>query len=190
MSRISILVGICLALAPCALPQATMSAAPSPHDKQVIAEFHKRVDDYLALRKQRAGTSPAPTNSAEKLAQRQKELAAKVRAARPNAKQGDIFTPAIADYFRKQIATTLSGAQGARIRASLRHAEPVHGLALQVNSVYPPKVPLQSTAPSLLASLPELPKELEYRIVGHDLVLHDIAADIVVDFLPGAVPGS
>ena len=59
-----------------------------------------------------------------------------------------------------------------------------------MNGIYPPKVPLQSTTPSLLANLPPLPKEIEYRIVNDDLVLHDITANIIVDFLPHAIPGA
>lgn len=117
-------------------------------------------------------------------------MAAKVRAARPNAKHGDIFTPKIAEYFRHQIAASLSGRQGVRIRASLRHAEPVDGISIDVNKTYPAGVPLQSTPPSLLLKLPTLPKELEYRIVGHDLVLHDIAANLIVDYVPNAIPTS
>jgi hypothetical protein len=36
------------------------------------------------------------------------------------------------------------------------------------------------------AGAPELPEDVEYRIVNHDLVLWDIHADLVVDFLPNA----
>jgi hypothetical protein len=38
--------------------------------------------------------------------------------------------------------------------------------------------------PSLLLNLPELPKELEYRFVGRELVLRDSAANLIVDVLP------
>jgi hypothetical protein len=41
-----------------------------------------------------------------------------------------------------------------------------------------------------LLNLPELPKELQYRIVGNDLVLHDTAPDIIVDFIPNVFPKS
>ncbi len=42
--------------------------------------------------------------------------------------------------------------------------------------------------PSLLAALPELPKELEYRIVGNYLVLRDVDAALILDYIPAAVP--
>jgi hypothetical protein len=35
--------------------------------------------------------------------------------------------------------------------------------------------------------LPRLPAELDYRLAGHDLVLWDIYAGIVVDFVPDIV---
>ena len=35
--------------------------------------------------------------------------------------------------------------------------------------------------------LPKLPAELDYRLAGHDLVLWDIYAGIVVDFVPDIV---
>ena len=89
---------------------------------------------------------------------------------------------------RRQISATLSGPEGAKVRASLRHAEPLRGLKLRVNEVYPEGVPLQSTPPTLLLNLPPLPKDLEYRIVGRTLVLHDTVPNLVVDFIPDAIP--
>ena len=41
---------------------------------------------------------------------------------------------------------------------------------------------------SVLAALPPLPHELQYRFVGRDLVLVDTHADLVVDILRNAVP--
>jgi hypothetical protein len=169
--------GLCLA-----------SPVPSQDNAQTVNDFEARVAKYLDLRKKEAGSAPRPTNSPEKLAESQQNLAEKVRALRPDAKQGDIFTPQITAYFRHRISATLVGHRGHKIRASLRHAEPVPALGLQVNQVYPQGVPLQSTPPTLLLNLPTLPKELEYRIVGRNLVLHDIVPNIIVDFIPDAIP--
>jgi hypothetical protein len=38
-----------------------------------------------------------------------------------------------------------------------------------------------------LAALPKLPKELEYRFLGRDLVLWDLHAGLIVDFIPRAL---
>jgi hypothetical protein len=159
-------------------------------DDATVKDFESRVAKYLELRKKEAGSAPRPTNSPEKIVESQEDLATKVKALRMDAKQGDIFTPEIAEYFRRQISATLAGDSGHKIRASLRHAEPVHALSLQVNQTYPQGIPLQSTPPTLLMNLPRLPKELEYRIVGHNLVLHDIAPNIVVDFISDAIPSN
>jgi len=176
-----LLFGTGLCMAPC--------VASQDHD-QTVKDFEARVAKYLDLRKKEAGSAPRPTNSPEKLAEVQQNLAAKVAALRPDAKQGDIFTPEITAYFRHQISAALAGHHGHKIRASLRHAEPVPALALHVNQVYPQGIPLQSTPPTLLLNLPTLPKELEYRIVGRNLVLHDIVPNIIVDFIPDAIPSA
>ena len=156
-------------------------------DAVFVKEFYARVSKYLDLRK-KAGSPPKPTKSAIKLAESKNAMAEKIQEARADAKQGDIFTPEIEAYFRKRIAAAIRGANGAKIRSSLRHAEPLHSMPLHVNQPYPDGVPLQSVPPTLLLNLPRLPKDLEYRIVGHDLALHDIAPNLIVDFIPGAIP--
>ena len=156
-------------------------------DAVFVKEFYARVSKYLDLRK-KAGSPPKPTKSAIKLAESKNAMAEKIQEARADAKQGDIFTPEIEAYFRKRIAAAMRGANGAKIRSSLRHAEPLHSMPLHVNQPYPDGVPLQSVPPTLLLNLPRLPKELEYRIVGRDLALHDIGPNLIVDLIPGAVP--
>jgi hypothetical protein len=149
----------------------------------IAADFEKRVGDYMKLRqKAQAGlTAPKNTDSPVKITEYQHQLAAKIRAQRPDAKAGDIFTPEIADLFRNLVQLSLNSPDGEKIRKSYEHAEPLHGLRLNVNQSYPDGIPLQSMPPSLLLNLPELPKELEYRFVGRELVLRDIAANLVLD---------
>lgn len=114
-------------------------------------------------------------------------MANKIRVARAGVKQGDIFSPRIANYMRRQIAKALTGPHGRDIQASLDHSEPVK-IQLQINQSYPENVPLQSTPASLLLNLPELPKGLEYRLLDSELVLRDADANIVVDYIPNALP--
>ena len=164
------------------------SAADQP-EARILADFGDRVRKYLQSR-QKAGGSPKPAKEPEKLAKDRKQTAAKLRVERTDAKQGDIFTPEIAGYFRQQITATFAGPEGPKIRASLRRAEPVPGIVLKVNAAYPATLPLQSTPPTLLLNLPRLPKDLEYRIVGRDLALHDTVTNLIVDFIPNAIPAS
>jgi hypothetical protein len=159
-------------------------------DAKVVADFAARVKSYADLRSKQSGASTRPTNSPEKLADSRQNVAGQVQAKRSDAAQGDIFTPEIAAYLKRQIATTLAGPEGRKVRASLRHAEPVHGLSLRVNQPYPEGVPLQSTPPGLLLNLPVLPKGLEYRFVGRTLVLLDTIPNVVVDLIPEAIPST
>jgi hypothetical protein len=161
------------------------SAQDSP---AAVKDFDARLTKYLELRKDETGDPQKPSKSPEQITNNEQQIAAKMRAARAGAKQGDIFTPQITAFFRQQIAKAMEGHKGERVEKSMQRAEPVDGLKLQVNDTYPSGVPLQSTPPTLLLKLPALPSELEYRIVGQNLVLHDIAANLVVDFIPNAMP--
>src|SRR5579859_5994470 len=145
---------------------------PVNRDSAVATDFENKVSDYMKVR-QKAQTLSAPKNTdqSEKIADYQRQMAAAIRSARSGAKQGDIFTPDITQLFRKLVSSSLNSQEGQQIRKSYQHAEPLHGLRLGVNESYPDAVPLQSMPPSLLLNLPKLPKELEYRFVGRELVL-------------------
>jgi len=161
-------------------------------DSLTIQDFSKRVDEYVKLRKRMEAGLPAPKSksSSADLKQYQASLAQKISAERSQAKPGDIFTPAVSALFSKLIAMPFKSGHGSKIRASLRHAEPVRGLSPAINQQYPQTVALQSTPPTLLSDLPKLPAEIEYRIVGRELILLDSAAGLVVDLLPDALPAS
>ncbi len=159
--------------------------APAAEDPQsaIVQDFEKRVSAYVQLHNTAESTLPKlkTTPSEEKISHHQHELARAIRAARSDAKPGDIFTPQIAGEFRRLIGIAMK-ADGKEIGASLRHSEPVQ-LHLRVNEPYPANVPLQSTPPSLLLNLPKLPQEVEYRIEGRGLVLLDVRANLVVDLI-------
>ena len=168
-------------LFPCAIAQ--------NGDDGAVKEFQSRIDNYIAAKKKQ-DIAKKPTDSPSKLAQEKQQTVEKTRQARPEAQQGDIFTPPVATYFKKQIESTLQGPEGDKVRASLRHAEPLPNVQLKVNAKYPRNLPLQSMPPTLLKNLPPLPKELQYRMVGTTLVLYDVASGLVADFIPGAVPAA
>src|ERR1051326_6701872 len=175
--RLSVSAVVALLSAP-VLAQANNQAA-------VVKDFETRVEKYLEVQKT-SDINQKPTDSAEKLADQKQQTKQKVQGARPAAKQGDIFAPQIGAYFKKQIAATLNGPDGAKVRASLKRAEPLPDVPLQVNRPYPQNLPLQSTPATLLLNLPHLPSGLQYRIVGSKLVLFDTASNLIVDFLPDA----
>jgi hypothetical protein len=178
-----------IALCACLAFSSETFEAEVNEDSKRIADFEARVTAYLSLHnKAGAGLSEhKPTNSTEEITSRQGELAAKIRALRPEAKRGDIFTASISAEFRRLIRMSWKGSDARHMKASFEHSEPVR-VPLQINREYPTRVPLQSTPPTLLRNLPILPKELEYRVVGRKLVLRDVTADLIVDFTGDIIP--
>jgi hypothetical protein len=153
-----------------------------------IQEFQKHISDYVKLHKQVEGKlSPLnQTGVSKKITDHQQMLADGIIAARKSAKQGDIFSNKIIAEFQRLIGIAMRGPHGADIRTSLAHSEPVK-VEVGVNAKYPGTLPLQSSPPTLLLHLPKLPPELDYRIVGNALVLRDVTANLVIDFMPGAI---
>jgi hypothetical protein len=158
-------------------------------DALLMENFETRIKDYLKLRKQVEGKLPPlkPTVSQEAIAHHEREMAERIRKARRGAVQGAIFAPEIAAEFHRLIGIAMQGTDAGHIRQSLQHAEPVR-LQLRINGSYPSGIPLQSTPPTLLMNLPALPPELDYRVVGNNLVLRDAKANLILDFVPNAIP--
>jgi hypothetical protein len=153
-----------------------------------IADFQQKVGDYVTLRNKAESGLPKlkTTESPDAIAQHEKALAQAIVMARTDAKQGDIFTEPIAAEFRRLLASAMQPQNAPKVKQSLNHAEPVH-VHPAVNQPYPQKVPLQSTPPTLLIHLPLLPKEMEYRLMDKNLVLLDVRANLIVDYLPNAI---
>jgi hypothetical protein len=174
------------------VPQAAWaSQAPPVNQKSpTFDDFKQRVKDYLKLHKTVERSLPhlKTTKNGKTIIDRQHALAQKIAEARPNAKQGDIFTPEISEQFLGVIRAKFHGASARNMRKTIRQGEPLTKVELTVNGDYPEKLPLTTMPPTLLINLPQLPREVAYRIVGHDLVLLDTEARIVVDFLAGAIP--
>ncbi|HET9181141.1 MAG TPA: hypothetical protein VFP59_03330 [Candidatus Angelobacter sp.] len=180
--ELAILIALCVLFQVCAV-----AVARNSEDERAVKDFHDRVVRYVAAHKVQH-TAVKPSDSGVKLSRQERQAAREIQQSRAAAKQGDIFTPRISAYFRKQLAATLHGPEGAKIRTSLRSAEPLPNIHLRVNEKYPPDLPLQSTPPTLLLNLPRLPQELEYRIVGQTLVLYEPGPNLIVDLLPNAIP--
>ena len=167
---------------------------PKPADPKVNAmaaiqqDFKARLDQYLAVRKKAAGDAPAlkQTNDPAEIKKAEDGLAAAIRAARPDAKRGDIFTPEIQATFRKLLAPELKGEDGAHAKEILKDDAPT-GVPLKVNAKYSEGKTFPTVPASLLLNLPKLPPEVEYRIIGKHLILRDTGADIIVDYMLNAI---
>ena len=174
--RNGILVSMLMLLSTASLGAQQKSGPPVNANAAIAAKFEQNVANYMRVRqKAMAGLSvPKNTDSPAKIAEFQKQLAANIRALRANA----------VGLFRNLVAIAMRGRDGALIRTSFEHAEPIQGVRFDVNAAYPDGLPLQSMPPSLLLNLPQLSKELEYRFVGRELILRDAPANLIVDVIP------
>lgn len=157
-------------------------------DAVVLADFKVRLDKYLDVHHRAAKDSPPlkETKDPAKIREAQKGLAERIRAARADAKPGDIFTPEIRNKFRRLMYPEFKGAEGSETKEELKEDAP-KAVPLKVNGDYPEGAALPTVPPNVLASLPPLPEEVEYRIVGKDLILRDVGANIIVDYIPNAI---
>ena len=154
---------------------------------QALAEFKKRVDAYLELR--RAVTRKYPevreTGDPAKIHDREVNLGKGIAMARVNAKAGDIFGP-VSRELVKIVQADWNSRTPADQKAILE--EIPKGLRLKVNQPYPSTIPLATVPAKLLSQLPMLPEELEYRLIDRRLLLRDRDANLIVDVLVGTEP--
>ena len=151
-----------------------------------FGDFSQRVEQYLKLRK--ALPNERTTKSRAQIVDRRRALAEAIRQSRAGAKQGDVFTAEISEQFLRVIRGTLAGVNASNVRRTIRQGEPVAGVQLTVNGAYPEHLPMTTVPPTMLLRLPQLPEKIAYRIVGHNFVLQDTEARLVIDFIPGALP--
>jgi hypothetical protein len=160
-------------------------------EARVLKIFAARVQQYIKLRNDVEASLPAlaPTNDVARIADHQHALARKIAQMRSGAHQGNIFTDEVTRHFRKIVRGEFQGPDAQLARTTIRPDNPSKAMVrLRVNDVYPENLPLTTTPPTLLSKLPDLPKELAYRIVGRDLTLKDTIAGLIVDLIPNAIP--
>ena len=155
---------------------------------EIAAEFTKRVEAYASRSKVLAASMPKLPKDAtpQQIDQDQRLFEKLVVQDRAGAKPGDLFIPEMQTYVRTLLADVFSGPLGAAERKAV-HDEP-HAITPVINKRYPDEVPLSTMPPKLLANLPTLPDQLEYRFVHNDLILLDVHAHVILDFIPGAMP--
>jgi hypothetical protein len=170
------------------------SATAAPQDKvnptgAKVKGFLDRVDAYVAVKKKLEGglTPLSPSDRTAGIEQRHSALAERIRAARRDAKPGDIFGDA-APLFVEIIARDTKNRSRRDAAATLEEVPARSPLA--VNADYPERAALATVPPLILMNLPPLPDGLEYRFMGRDLILRDRTSNVIVDFIRGAVPGS
>ena len=159
--------------------------ASQERDESLVCMFDAGVDQYVQLHRRLERFVPPRiiTEDPVRLFASRLALAAEIRRARPLATQGEIFTPEIATMFRRIVDRTL---REDRIDWAVFLAEDGMQLPIdvRVNGDYPAGGPVATVSPTLLQALPPLPPELQYRFVNLDLILWDVHAGLIVDFVP------
>jgi hypothetical protein len=191
-------VGWVLGSAACApyLPPTIVPAVQSPALESFRTALKTYVDQTQPFRKEAAAKGDAVPNqtsangSDEAIRLRQRTLAEAIQTkVRPTAQQGDVLSPTVADLIRRQLATAFKGPKADLIRDGLQDQnEGLKGesMTLAINQmVAVPRVP-----PVLLETLPQLPQQVEFAFSGRTLILRDVDADVVVDFIRQAFPDS
>ena len=160
---------------------ALFSGSEAYAQARALPEFTGRVAEYMELRRSlETGTAVLMrASSATEIDFARRELAHRIGAARARAVRGDVFTPSVAGELIRRVRDQLDG----NTWAALMDDNPGE-LPCEVNGRYPEGMPLSRVPANLLSVLPSLPNGLEYRFLGRHLLLHDSAANLIVDYVP------
>jgi hypothetical protein len=176
-------------------PGAATAAASVTADGQPVnpmgaatLEFQKRVEAYMKIHNEAEGKVPnlKRTDDPVEISNRERELGQMIMTLRANAPPNEIFAKEYMPYFVKIVQDDFAN-RSAADRKALVHELPKH-VKVDVNTPYPTTLPLITFPAGLLRKLPDLPPELEYRIVGRNLILRDVKANLIVDVLRDVVP--
>jgi hypothetical protein len=168
-------------------------------DEQALDLMEDAVEDYVKKVHKPAEKqvgSLADKATAQEIDSHRRALAQAIRALRPTARQGDLIPPAAQVVVKRVIAAELSGRAGAPARKEILAGNPPldpdrddrMSVKLAVNADYPTSAALSTVPPSVILTLPQLRREVEYRFVNRDLVLLDVEANLILDFLRSAAP--
>jgi hypothetical protein len=149
-----------------------------------VLDFNALVLSYFELRTLLQAGLPVRrvTDNPDVNLKAERALAERIREARAGAERGDIFTPAIADEFRRILLRAMDP-----VTLAVVMDDNPGGFVHRVNGTYPKRRPLSTMPGNILAVLPFLPDGLEYRFLGHDLILLDTRANVILDRISCAI---
>jgi hypothetical protein len=171
--------------------QASSTQPPANAQGAATKAFLDRIQEYVAFHNNVEKMVPPLKQTAdpEEIAKREMALGAALIKQRPDAKEGDFFIKEFRPYLIKIIQSDFAKRPAADRKALV--VELPKEIKLGINMPYPTSLPLATFPANLLKALPELPKELEYRIVGRHLILRDVKGNVIVDMVRDvfAIPG-
>jgi hypothetical protein len=168
-----------------------IAQAPRPAVNETAAAVHafqQKVAEYVKLHNEAESKIPnlGETDDPAKIAAREAALGQQLRQMRAGARPGDIFVKEFQPFLMTLVRRDFADRPRGDRRALLE--EQPKAMAIEINMTYPAAVPLATFPGRLLKALPDLPPELEYRLVGRHLILRDVKANIIVDYVRDAVP--
>ena len=181
-------VGVALVALNAATVVASSQRDADPVRSAALCAFEAQIHEYAAFH--RLHQEPLPLYQSDSpflLTVYREYLASAIKRKRPAAKQGDIFTPEVAQVFRARIVEALADRDVEAMLRDLFEDQPlVLGFQPRVHDAYPDWA-IHGMPVILLQWLPPLPEELEYRLIDHDLLLWDADANVIVDVLSSAI---
>ena len=180
--------GVLLAMPVVPAAHQTKPKTPTNPNAATLQEFSKRVDAYVAVHKKVESTLPdlAKQTTPQAIDKHQRAMEKLIQEARKTAKQGDIFSPAMQRLVKNLLRPIFAGKDGAQIKAEILDNEYKGNAKLAVNARYPDEVPISTVPPQVLAQLPKLPEELEYRFIQSNLILFDPHSHTIADYITNA----
>ena len=149
-----------------------------------VTDFTNRVDAYSELRRRLESRLPAVTvtDDVGQIRRGRRSLARAIRVARPGAVQGEFFTAATSARFQLVLARMMD----ARMWAVIMDENP-GSFGHDIDGTYPDGKTFSTMPGLLLAELPGLPDDIQFRFVGRHLILYDVRANTIIDRMPNAI---
>ena len=150
----------------------------------VLTDFNARVLSYFNLRSEMEKGLPRlkVTDDPAEIRSAVLALAERIRLARAGAREGDIFTPTITAEFKKALRQEINPSTWADVMD-----DNPGEFSAEINGSYPERKTFSTVPPTILAALPKLPQDIQYRFLGRHLVLFDLRASLVIDRIPYAI---
>ena len=158
-------------------------------DQPLVKAFEKHALQYEKTRKKLENRLPKVSKEAtpEEIAGFKLSLQKAIQANRAASRQSEFFTPLMAEKIRQMIKAEFKGWEASEIRKTVLEAE-TKGVPVKINVPYPDSKELVEMSPTLLLSLPQLPKPLRYRFIQRNLVILDRDNALIIDYMPNALP--
>ena len=182
-----------LALLPPAAPPTCQLEVltPAALEERVLRGFDAGINQYVRLHRRLERSLPPEHlfDDSEDMSMITDALHAALVDARPYAREGSIFTPAVAYAFSARLERAIEslGRTPAEVWIAMNRGYMSGVPEIAVNDRFP-TIRYARVWPALVDALPALPDELEYRFVDRDLVIVDVHADLIVDILRDALP--